>query len=83
MASLTLATPARSRRSLRSSLGFARRWLEAVWRVRAARRGLRQLDDHILADIGMDRCAVWAECSRPFWDLPPSARERLRDGGRF
>jgi uncharacterized protein YjiS (DUF1127 family) len=83
MASVTLPTPARSATSSSSRLGFAWRWLMTAWRVDAERRALRDLDDHILADIGIDRCGVRAESDRPFWDLPPSAWARLRDGGRF
>lgn len=83
MASVTLPTPARSAPSVSSRLDFVRRWLMAARRVDVERRALRELDDHILADIGVDRCTVRAECERPFWDLPPSAWARLRDGGRF
>jgi len=31
------------------------------------RRALRQLDDHMLRDIGFERAQVEAMASRPFW----------------
>lgn len=31
------------------------------------RRALATLDDHMLKDIGLTRCDVEAEVSRPFW----------------
>ena len=31
------------------------------------RRALAALDDHMLKDIGLSRCDVEAEISRPFW----------------
>lgn len=31
------------------------------------RRALAALDDHMLKDIGLTRCDVEAEVSRPFW----------------
>jgi uncharacterized protein YjiS (DUF1127 family) len=40
----------------------------AVWHARARqRRQLRQLDDRLLRDIGIDRLAVLRECGKPFW----------------
>jgi uncharacterized protein YjiS (DUF1127 family) len=40
----------------------------AVWRSRAReRQSLAQLDDNLLADIGITREARIAECSKPFW----------------
>ncbi|UYG03870.1 DUF1127 domain-containing protein [Halomonas sp. LR3S48] len=32
-----------------------------------SRRDLRDLDDHLLADIGLDRDTVEREVSKPFW----------------
>lgn len=46
------------------------RWLAIALAVNRERRELRALDDHLLADIGLDRDTVEAECRRPFWDLP-------------
>lgn len=34
---------------------------------RKSRRALARLDDHMLRDIGLDRAAARAECSRHFW----------------
>jgi uncharacterized protein YjiS (DUF1127 family) len=40
----------------------------AVWRARVReRQALAQLDDHLLADIGITREARIAECAKPFW----------------
>ena len=40
----------------------------AAWRSRARQRdSLAQLDDHLLADIGLTREAQLVECSKPFW----------------
>lgn len=42
--------------------------LFARWRRRAAeRRALRQLDDHLLRDIGLDRPRLEEMAARPFW----------------
>ena len=39
-----------------------------VWRARARQRdALSQLNDHLLADIGLTRETRSAECSKPFW----------------
>jgi uncharacterized protein YjiS (DUF1127 family) len=38
------------------------------WSERAAqRRRLRQLDDHLLHDMGLSRADVEQEVSKPFW----------------
>jgi uncharacterized protein YjiS (DUF1127 family) len=43
------------------------RVLAAAWRSRARQRAsLAQLDDHLLADIGLTREAQTVECSKPF-----------------
>lgn len=34
---------------------------------RRARLDLARLDDHMLADIGLDRSAAASEAARPFW----------------
>ena len=40
----------------------------AVWRSRAReRQSLAQLDEHLLAAIGITREARIAECAKPFW----------------
>jgi uncharacterized protein YjiS (DUF1127 family) len=39
-----------------------------TWRVRHAWRiDLRRLDDHMLRDIGLERCDVEVEIGKPFW----------------
>ncbi|WP_417719881.1 DUF1127 domain-containing protein [Salipiger sp.] len=34
------------------------------------RRHLAQLDDHLLADLGITRSEAQREAGRPFWDAP-------------
>lgn len=46
--------------TLRAVLG---RWLER----RRQRRALRDLDDHLLRDIGLDRSDALREGRKPFW----------------
>ena len=65
-----------------AALGFQKRWrpeglsggfqrlLEVllVWQDRASqRRALQQLDDRLLADLGLGRGDVAREASKPFW----------------
>ena len=39
------------------------------WRDRARqRRQLSELDDRLLADIGITRCDVMRECDKHFWE---------------
>ena len=35
-----------------------------------SRRALRDLDSHILTDIGLSRAEALTEASRPLWDAP-------------
>ena len=37
--------------------------------TRRTRRLLAEMDDHMLADIGMDRAGAHAEANRRVWDL--------------
>jgi uncharacterized protein YjiS (DUF1127 family) len=40
----------------------------AQWQERAmSRRLLRQLDDRMLRDVGLNRCDVDRECTKHFW----------------
>lgn len=39
-----------------------------VWQKRLAdRQNLRAMDDHMLADIGLDRADISREIAKPFW----------------
>ena len=39
-----------------------------TWLERARqRRALRELNDHMLRDIGLTRADAWAESDKPFW----------------
>lgn len=38
--------------------------------VRRQRRQLRELDDHLLDDIGITRSEAFAEGHEPVWDVP-------------
>jgi uncharacterized protein YjiS (DUF1127 family) len=42
--------------------------------VRRERLALSRMDDRALKDIGLNRNDIYAETSRPFWDIP---RDRL------
>src|SRR5262245_40567749 len=68
------AVPAVARRR---RLSAATRTLTAVfaWTERArSRRQLPELDDRMLADIGLDRASAHEEAERPFW-LDSRSRE--------
>ena len=39
------------------------------WQVGRQRRALAALDDHTLQDIGLTRCDVEREVTKPFWRL--------------
>ncbi|ARO15196.1 hypothetical protein BVG79_01854 [Ketogulonicigenium robustum] len=55
--------------SLPASRGFFARIVLAL-RVRQERRHLAELDDALLADIGLTRTQVQDEAKRTMWDLP-------------
>ncbi len=70
--------PGRSRAPLRPSRATHQRrftgWLVnilgvlLVWQARAAERHrLAELEAYLLADMGLTRADVIAECSKPFW----------------
>ncbi len=46
--------------------------LRQMYEVARQRRELAQLDDAILADLGLSRHDAQREAARPFWDLPGS-----------
>ncbi|TVT50867.1 MAG: DUF1127 domain-containing protein [Denitromonas halophila] len=73
MSSLThkACAPAVARTDIASALrqlGHALRTTITVWRKRsAARRELRELDEHVLRDVGISRSQADFEGSKPFW----------------
>ncbi|PMR74649.1 DUF1127 domain-containing protein [Billgrantia endophytica] len=42
-------------------------WLKAQQQRHRSRRQLRHLDDHLLADIGIDRATAEREVCKPLW----------------
>jgi uncharacterized protein YjiS (DUF1127 family) len=52
-----------------------------AWRNAVTRRELAELDDRMLADIGVTRGAVLAEMDRFPWDDGPRRRQPRRDAG--
>jgi uncharacterized protein YjiS (DUF1127 family) len=54
----------------RFGMSVERAWrtFERLREVWAARRQIRDLDDHILRDLGITRSQALYEVSRPFWD---------------
>jgi uncharacterized protein YjiS (DUF1127 family) len=63
MSSMSLARPAfRHLPTLRARVSA---WLN----LRRSRAALARLDDHLLADIGLDRAYADREASRPFWQV--------------
>jgi uncharacterized protein YjiS (DUF1127 family) len=45
--------------------------LTAMLRARRTRRLLAEMDDRMLADIGVDRGQAHMESARAFWDVQP------------
>ena len=43
--------------------------IAAMVHARSTRKLLREMDDRLLADIGIGRGDAWTEASRPMWDL--------------
>jgi len=48
--------------------------LYAMMRARSTRHALGEMDDRLLADIGIGRGDALVEASRPMWDLAPRRR---------
>ncbi|MEJ1991197.1 MAG: DUF1127 domain-containing protein [Maritimibacter sp.] len=44
-------------------------WIIQATATHHQRARLDKLDDHLLADIGLDRMSAHEEAHRPFWDL--------------
>ncbi len=64
MPSLSLATPAFALRAVATAaLTQAFDWLTQS----RSRATLAELDDRLLADIGLSRADVARECDKPFW----------------
>ncbi len=61
-------------RTLARRPGFLRRLVDALALGRQ-RSHLASLDDHMLADIGIDRSSAEAEARRPIWDAPQHWQE--------
>lgn len=55
--------PARHGRTVAAAAHVLRRWCER----RMQRRALGELDDRLLADIGVTRTQAEAERNKPFW----------------
>lgn len=71
MSTTALSFLTTARRAVRPSLfGLVRTALHAA----ASRRQLAQLDDRMLADIGLGRAEAIAEADRAPWDLAPRRR---------
>ena len=45
-------------------------WFNHVRAARRSRRELGQMNDRMLADIGLSRSEAQTEANRKFWDLP-------------
>jgi len=63
-------SPIFGRSTSTSRAGFGRRFIAFLFdclEIYRQRRALGALDDRMLKDIGVSRCDVEAEVSRPFW----------------
>ena len=49
--------------------------IAAMVAVARQRRALRNLDDHLLHDIGVSNRAAAREAARPMWDVPAAWRK--------
>jgi len=77
------AAPANWRDEVRGAWRATRRPVahaaSRAWRNAVTRRQLAELDDRMLADIGMTRAAILAEMDRFPWDDSPRRRQPRRD----
>lgn len=64
----------RSAAGLKFLLGDAWRTVCAMRQARQTRRQLAEMDDRMLADLGISRGDARMEASRPMWDLEPRRR---------
>ncbi len=58
------------------SLAGLRDGLRRAWVAHRTRRQLRELDEHMLRDLGLSRADVVREARRAPWDLDPVQRGR-------
>jgi uncharacterized protein YjiS (DUF1127 family) len=69
-----IASPGRPRAAGHARPEFATRlkrlsnWMALVWRNRTTRRYLTEMDDRMLADLGISRAQAAFEASRWMWD---------------
>jgi uncharacterized protein YjiS (DUF1127 family) len=66
---------------LRDTLRSVGRFATSAWRNAVTRRELAELDDRMLADIGVTRAAVLREMDRFPWDASPRDSWPQRDAG--
>ena len=62
------------RRSARAMAGQCWSMLGAMVRAHQTRQLLGEMDDRLLADIGIGRGDAIVEAGRPMWDLTPTRR---------
>ncbi len=62
------------RHSARAVLGMCWTAVGAMLRAHQTRRLLGEMDDRLLADIGIGRGDAVMEAARPLWDLAPKRR---------
>ncbi len=71
--SLRLVAPSPAPAARSANPGFAARpawnWLLKAMQARRTRTMLAQMDDRMLADIGVSRCAARTEAARAPWDI--------------
>ena len=69
MSDFTVGLRRAQRPALRRVIADAAFTLRAMLRARATRRLLSEMDDRLLADIGVGRGDALHEARRPMWDL--------------
>lgn len=75
------AAPTHGLDDLQAALRALARAANRAWRNAVTRRELAELDDHMLADIGMTRDAVRAEMDRFPWDASARQPQPRRNPG--
>ncbi len=69
MSDFTVGALRSARPSLRHAIADAVQVVQIMFRARATRRLLPDMDDRLLADIGVGRGDALQEAARPMWDL--------------